>query len=234
MHRIFLFFLLLLLVATTGKGQRPVKRALKADTGTLYLRFNPLGLMDMFDGNVSFGSEYRFNDTWAATLDAGAILYSTYFLYSKMSTGFLFRPGLRLYPNKYKDFFIDLQLHYKNVTYKIKDWLDKDVVANVPAYEEYKVFRFKKQVMGVHMMAGFRNYMDYNKRFYLEGYIGVGLHYKDEGLHNEPNSQYDLGLRIRRNTGKYVVPALPAGFRIVYLFITPRNHHHMKLLCSIV
>lgn len=218
MHRTYFCCLLVLLIALAGNGQTIERRGMKADTGKLYLRCSPLGLIDLYDGNITLGGEYRFNDTWAATLDAGAILYSTYFQYSRMTSGFLFRPGLRLYPNKYKDFFIDLQLHYKNVTYKIKDWLDKDVVANVPAYEEYKVFRFKKQVMGVHIMAGFRNYMDYNKRFYLEGYIGFGLHYKDEGLRNEPNSQYDLGLRLRRNTGTYIVPALPAGFRIVYLF----------------
>jgi hypothetical protein len=71
--------------------------------------------------------------------------------------------------------------------------------------------------MGVHVMAGFRDYFGDSRRFYLEGYVGLGLHYKDEGLHNEPNSKYDFGLRVRRNTGKYLVPALPAGVRLVYL-----------------
>jgi hypothetical protein len=217
MYRTYVYWLLpLLLLALAGNGQTINRRGLKADTGKFYIRCSPLGIIDLYDGNLTLGGEYRLNNTWAATLDAGAILYSTYFE-AKQSRGFLFRPGIRFYPKGYKDFFIDLQLHYKNVTYRIKDWLQKDVVDNVPSYEEYKTFRFKKQVMGVHVMAGFRNYFDYNHRFYLEGYVGLGLHYKDEGLYNEPNSEYGFGLRVRKNTGKYVVPALPAGMRFVYL-----------------
>jgi hypothetical protein len=217
MHRTILFFLLLLLVATTGKGQRPVKRALKADTGTLYLRFNPLGLMDMFDGNVSFGSEYRFNETWAATLDAGAILYSAYFDKTRRTTGLLLRPGIRVYPTRYKDFFVDFQFHYKNVTYRINDWIEKEVVSNVASYEERKVFQYKKQVMGGRVMIGMRNYFTGNARFYMEVYAGVGVHYKVEGLHNEPNSQYRRRFRILNDNGKFTVPAFPLGIRFVYL-----------------
>jgi hypothetical protein len=217
MYRTYVHCLLpLLLLALVGNGQTINGRGLRADTGTLYLRCSPLGFIDLYDGNINLGGEYRLNNTWAATLDAGAILYSTYFI-SDRTSGFLFRPGIRFYPKGDKDFFIDMQLHYKNVTYRIKDWLQKDVVANVASYEEYKVFRFKKQVMGVHVMAGFRDYFGDSRRFYLEGYVGLGLHYKDEGLHNEPNSKYDFGLRVRRNTGKYLVPALPAGVRLVYL-----------------
>jgi hypothetical protein len=218
MHRSILFSLLSLLVATTGKGQLTVKRALKADTGKLYLRFNPLGVIDAFDGNITPGVEYRFNDTWAATLDAGAILYSAYFDRTRKTTGFLFRPGIRVYPTRYKDFFIDLQFHYKNVTYQIRDWLQKDMVGTVAAYEEYKVFRYKKQVMGGRIMMGIRNYFTHNARFYMEGYVGVGINYKVEGLHNEPASEYEMRFRIiNTNNGKYTVPSLPLGVRFIYL-----------------
>jgi hypothetical protein len=218
MYRTYICCLLLLLIVLAGYGQSKTRRELRADTGSLYLRCSPLGMIDLFDGNVTLGSEYRFNDTWAATLDAGAILYSAYMGNSKKATGFLLRPGIRVYPTRWKDFFIDLQFHYKDVTYEVKDWLEKDVVANVASYEEYKVFRYKKQVIGGRLSAGVREYFTENKRFYIEGYLGVGIHYKEESVQQEPDSRYDRGLRIFNDRdGKHVLPALPGGVRIVYL-----------------
>lgn len=218
MYRYILFFLFALLIATDGKAQQKVKRALKEDTGKLYLRFNPLGPLDPWDGNITPGAEYRFNDTWAATLDAGAILYSAYFEHIKAATGFLFRPGIRMYPGRHKDFFIDLQFHYKNVTYQIRDWLEKDVVANVASYEEYKLFNYKKQVMGGRIMVGIRNYFTGNTRLYMEAYAGFGIHYKVEGLHNEPGGRFDRGFEINRTKdGRFTMPALPLGLRVIYL-----------------
>ena len=219
MYRTYFCCLLLLLVVLAGLGQSNTRRELRADTGKLYLRFSPLGLIDLFDGNVTLGSEYRLNDTWAVTLDAGFIMYSAYRAHSKRTTGLLFRPGIRVYPTRWKDFFIDLQFHYKNVTYQVKDWLEKDMVANVASYEEYKDFRYKKQVIGGNISAGVRSYFTNNRRFYIEGYLGVGIHYKDEGVQNEPNSRYDRGLQLFDDQdGKSVMPAVPAGVRIVYLF----------------
>lgn len=218
MYRIYFCCLLLLLVVLAGRGQSTIRRELRADTGTLYFRFSPLGMIDMFDGNVTLGSEYRLNDTWAITLDAGAVLYSAYLPHTKKTTGFLLRPGIRLYPTRWKDFFIDLQVHYKNVTYQVKDWLEKEVVANVASYEEYKVFKYRKQVIGGNISAGVRNYFTNNRRFYIEGYLGIGIHYKEEGIRHEPNSRYDRGLRMFNDReGKSVLPAVPAGVRIIYL-----------------
>lgn len=216
MHRSILFFPILLLAVIAGKGQQPVKRALKADTVKLYLRFNPLGPLDFFDGNLTFGGEYRFNDSWAATLDAGAILYSAYFDKTRLTAGVLFRPGIRAYPTRYKDLFVDFQFHYKDVTYRIHDWLEKDVVGNAASYEERKLFRYKKQVMGGRIMIGIRNYFTQNARFFIEVYAGIGIHYKVEGLHNEPNSRYERRFRILSDNGRYTVPAIPLGVRIIY------------------
>ncbi|OQP49271.1 hypothetical protein [Niastella populi] len=216
MHRSILFFLFALLAATGGRAQQKVKRALKEDTGKLYLRFNPLGPIDPWDGNITPGAEYRFNDTWAATLDAGAILYSAYFGHTKMATGFLLRPGIRMYPGRSKDFFIDMQFHYKEVTYQIRNWLEKDVVANVASYEEYKLFKYKKQVMGGRVMVGVRNYFAGNPRLYMEAYVGLGIHYKVEGLHNEPGSQFNRPWRIISDNPKQTLPAFPLGVRFIY------------------
>jgi hypothetical protein len=217
MHRYILFFLFALLSATGSQAQHKIKRALKEDTGKLYLRFNPLGPLDAWDGNITPGVEYRFNDTWAATLDAGAILYSAYFGHTKATSGFLLRPGMRVYPGRSKDFFIDMQFHYKDVTYNIKNWLEKDVVANVASYEEHKLFKYKKQVMGGRIMIGIRNYFTGNARFYMEVYAGLGIQYKEEGLHNEPGSRFNRRWRILNENAKQVLPSFPLGLRFIYL-----------------
>ncbi|WP_207514858.1 hypothetical protein [Longitalea luteola] len=218
-----------LLAAETGSAQRIKYQGLKADTGTVYLRHNPLGWMDFLDGNVTVGGEYRFNRTWSATLDAGAIWYSTYLPKTRQATGLLLRPGARLYPGKYKDYFIDLQLHYKQVMYHVKDWIERDVVQDVASYEELARFRFKKRVMGVHIMGGLKQYFTNNRRFFMEIYLGLGVHFKKEGLYNEPpDSRFEHGFRMlaqndrvsENNTtnvpGKRVLPAVPGGLRIIY------------------
>src|SRR5688572_24232604 len=144
MHRICLLCLLMLLAAVAGNAQYITDQLMQTGTGKLYLRHNPLGLIDFLDGNITFGGEYRFNDTWSATLDAGGILYSQYFPKTRKATGILLRPGVRIYPGKYKDYFVDLQFHYKQVMYNIKDWIDRDVVNGVATYEELKTFRYRK------------------------------------------------------------------------------------------
>lgn len=218
MHRIYLCCFILLLATVAGNGQSHTRRVLKEDTGKIYLRGNPLGILDPLDGNLTLGGEYRFNDTWAVTLDAGAIFYSLYFINAKKTTGILLRPAIRVYPNRWKDFFIDLQLNYKDVNYWVKDWVQKDVVANVASYEEHKIFRYKKKVMGGQIVLGFRDYFTRNNRFYFEGYMGVGVRYKDEGVYKEPTSRYNRGIRINRTmNGTSWVPSVPVGIRFVYL-----------------
>lgn len=232
MPRIFLFCLILLLAAVTGNVQFVLAQAMQGDTGKLFLRHVPSGLIDFLDGNINIGSEYRFNDTWSATLDAGGIFYSQYFEKNKRATGFLLRPGVRVYPGKYKNYFVDLQLHYKQVMYNIRDWIDRDVVNDVATYEEYKTFRYRKRVMGVHVMGGMKKYLSRNHRLLIEAYVGLGVHFKNQKLVDEPNGRYDAPFSLvttdntNNNTAgntsnntpreRSVVPALPGGIRLTY------------------
>jgi hypothetical protein len=232
MPRIFLFCLLLLLVAVRGNGQFIMAQATQRDTGKLYLRNVPSGLLDFLDGNINLGSEYRFSGTWSATLDAGGIFYSQYFEKNRRATGFLLRPGVRVYPGKSKDYFVELQLHYKQVMYHIRDWIDRDVVNGVATYEELKTFRYRKRVMGVHIMGGMKKYLGRSHRLFIEVYSGLGVHFKDQYLVNEPNARYDppFTLSTTDNTAnntagntsgnapreKTVVPAVPGGIRLTY------------------
>ncbi len=220
MHRISLFCLLLLLMAAVGNAQSYSSRTWRNDTGKVYLRANPLGLTDVFDGNVSFGGEYRLNKSWSVTMDAGYIFYSIYTGNAKRTSGILLRPGIRKYTSKYRNWFIDLQFHYKSVEYHINDWLGKDVVNDVPTYEEKKVFHYRKRVVGTQILFGGRKALTRNHRLFLEIFGGLGLHYKEEWLPDEANSRYaPTSFNFRSASSDKVnrlLPAFPMGIRFLY------------------
>jgi len=217
-------FLCLLLLAATGNAQMSYKywRA-DVDTGKLYFRMNPAGLIEIYDQNITFGVEYRLNHNWSATIDGGYIFFSQYAGRVKSASGVLFRPGIRKYAGRRNDFFLDLQLHFKEVNYRVKDWLDRNVVDDVATYQEFKTFHYHKRVIGAQFMFGGKEYLLRNHRLCFEVYAGIGVHYKEEGLRNEPNSQYKPreGGIITNSSGesqKRWLPAVPFGLRLVYRF----------------
>src|SRR5688572_30341313 len=141
MRRSYYLCLLVLIATVHGDAQSILRSAAwRGDTGKIYLRWNPAGLIDLYDGNANLGCEIRLNQRWAGTFDAGYIFYSEYFGRAELVKGILLRPGIRRYMGKYHDLFFDLQFHYKRVTYHIDDWLGKNMVNDVPTYEEYKRF----------------------------------------------------------------------------------------------
>ncbi|OQP63545.1 hypothetical protein A3860_24710 [Niastella vici] len=223
MIRICLLCLPLLLAAGAAYAQLYPSKVTRMDTGKVYLRLQPIGLADLLDGNFTVGGEYRFNKTWSATLDAGFIFYSKYMGYTEKTTGILLRPGIRKYAGKYKDYFFDLQLHYKEVMYRVYDWIDRGVVNGAPAYQELTTFRYRKQVYGVHLMAGGREFLTKDHRLFLEIVAGIGIHYKVTGAYHEGNSLVEdpFALVINRNNNlktpaRTVMPALPLTVRVVY------------------
>lgn len=223
MHRICLFCLLLLLMAEVGNAQSYSSRTWRSDTGKVYLRANLLGLLDVFDGNVSFGGEYRLDKNWSVTMDAGFIFYSVYTGKAEKTSGIFLRPGVRRYTSKYRDRFIDLQFHYKSVGYHINDWLGKDVVNDVPTYEELKVFKYRKRVVGGHILFGGKEELTRNHQLFLEIFMGLGLHYKEEWIPGESNSRYaPRGTSNFRSASSEKVtrllPAVPMGVRLIYAF----------------
>jgi len=226
MYRIYMLCLLLLLVAGVKAQSREyyLPRPTPIDSGNVYLRFNWLGLMDMQDFNVSIGGEKRLNKRWSATMDAGYIFGSLYYGKTNRTTGIILRPGVRLYLVKHTNLYYELQFHYKGVRYNVIDWLDKDLVNNVPAYEEHKTFQVRRRVYGGHILFGGRMLSFRNTRLSMEAYFGLGFRYKEEWLpREEPNSGYMTGpnMLIRQSLfatrkSTQVLPSLPFGFRFVY------------------
>ena len=185
------------------------------DSSKLCLRLNTLDLLDVLDGNISIGGEYRFNKTWAITMDAAYIFYSAHFNNCKTAHGVILRPALRLYTGRLKDQFFDVQLHYKEVMYKIDDWIGRDVVNNVPAYEQKTLFRYYKKNIGIQIIRGQQKYI--SSRCRLEIYLGVGLRFRWQHPYQEPNSIYrPANADLTSTKSESVLPAFPAGIRLVY------------------
>jgi hypothetical protein len=183
MQRINLLCLLLLLLTAAGNAQPFSNRSRfngpgfnpRMDIGKVYVRGGPLGLLDVYDGNFSLGGEYRLNRNWSVTMDAGYIFYSAYLLKAKNAMGIVLRPGIRWYTGIDRNVFIECQFHYKGVRYHVNDWLGKDAVNNVAAYEELKEFQYSKRVMGAQIMIGFRKFLWQSQRLFVETYLGWGF-----------------------------------------------------------
>jgi hypothetical protein len=223
MIRTCLLCLFLLLTAGITYAQWAPWKISPRDTGKIYLRFSPLGLMDFLDGNFTVGGEYRFNSTWSATMDAGIIFYSQYMRNCEKVTGMLLRPGIRKYTGRTRDNFVDLQFHYKRVMYHVNDWIERGVVDDASAYEQFTTFRYRKQVFGIHLMWGNKQYLTKDRRLFLEIAAGFGIHYKITGPVGEVNSRFEdpFALVVNRNNNlkpvaRAVVPALPITLRVVY------------------
>jgi len=183
--------------------------------GNTFLRFNIANIVDVSEPNISFGAERRISDHFSLALDAGYILMSQQFRDNGNSSGFIIRPAVRYFPEKSKIFF-EAELHYKQHTHHLADWIGRDVVAGVPAYEEYRDFRLRKQVIGPHLKFG--AVMPVKKRLWFEFYVGIGIHWRKYTVVEGRDLAYRFNQQFETistgNTEKLV--AMPIGWRILY------------------
>ena len=176
----------------------------------LFLRFNILGLLDGFDNNLSFGIEKKFTRKVSFAFDAGWVFHSGYLSMSKKTSGIILRPSVRLYPNPDRNGFMEVELHYKSVLYTLEDWVGRECTNDVPAYDEFTSFRYRKQAYGFHLRGGYKGAFDREKLFWIEFSGGLGLRWKTQGLHREPESCYN------RNGGLFELDAVENQARPVF------------------
>lgn len=211
-----LLSLLLILMCTGGlyAQSEPARPALYKKA----VRFNMLGLLDVFDGNFSLGGEYAFRPKWSVTTDVSFILYSVYFEGNKRALGYSIKPGIRYYAFDNQRGFLEAVVFYKRVGYKMEDWLDKDVVNGIPAYEQYQEFIIRKRVAGLNIQAGLQKSISANKLLRLEGYFGLGIRVKWQDIKDHPEASFNNSDSFfwRGNNEYYVVPSVPFGIRLMY------------------
>ncbi len=212
-----------LLMMLHGLAQtKPSSPALAYPDYKWAVNWSPLALAQL-DYTFLGGVEYRRSPKLSLTADAGYIFGSL--MYRDLTgghqgQGFIFRPGVRLYTSA-KGRYIQGQLFYKQVTHRIYDWLEKDVVNNVSSYEQLQDFRYRRTAVGFNVVVGRNTQLGDN--IFLDFYFGGGLRYKTWSVVGEPNSRY-------RNTGAVVIgdddedgnspsilPSIPAGIRLVFI-----------------
>ncbi len=179
-------------------------------------RFNFLGIADVLDENFSVGIEHRFHPNWAIGTDVGWIFFSRYISQSKGANGVLARPFIRYYPRKNGGGFIEAELHYKYVSYKIEDWVGREPVNNIPTYQEYAAFHYKKNAAGIHIIGGFQADLGRDGKFKLELTAGIGVRWKWQGvkdaIYNRP-----IGSGGNIYEANYFGPVVPMNVRLLYL-----------------
>lgn len=214
------YLLLSFIVIFLNKGLTAQPRNAAPYHDKLAIRFSPLGLVDVFDGNLTAGAAYTLNDRWTLSADLSYIFYSAYIERRRGVSGYIFKPGIRYYLLKRRNFFVESIPFYKRVGYKINDWLEKDCVNGVPAYRELKTFRFRKQVVGLNIQAGVQESLTRNNLLRLEIYAGISIRYKWQDIKNEPGACYQpTGLFENAffSTPNNFSAGVPHGLRLVYV-----------------
>ena len=180
-----------------------------------FLRFNIINLLDFSEPTLSFGAETRINPRVSLALDAGYILMSQRFREHGTSSGFVLRPAVRYFPENTKIFF-ECELHYKQHTHHINDWLGRDISGGVPAYQEYRQFRLRKQVMGLHLKFG--TLIPITNRMWFELYVGVGPHFRKFTVVEQKDFVYNFELIYENvNTGETErLVAVPMGCKLLF------------------
>ena len=156
----------------------------------------------------------------AYSIDVGYVFFSqVYRDITEKTGGVIFRPAIRYYSGASKRFYVEAELHYKNVTNKVTDWLGKECVNNVSAYEQYTSFKLRKKVVGFNLKLGYQARLTKDNRFWLEPYVGIGIKHKKEFVVDEPYSCYFFqgvfAQRNRTNNRIENLPNIPAGIRFL-------------------
>jgi len=186
------------------------------------LSFNPFALVEI-DFTALFGYEHQLAPELFLSTEAGYIFASSYIAGNGSEDagtngkGFLIRPSIKWFVSENNRFYLQPQLFYKQVTHKIYDWLGKDAVNGVPAYEQLQEFRYRRKIAGFNAVAGFVLPLDQQRKAYIDLYFGIGVRYKTNQIVGEPRSIYQ-GLFIVAFDGddKGFFPGVPMGIRFVY------------------
>lgn len=179
-------------------------------------RVNFLGAIDAFDHNISLGAEYQFNAKWSAGIDAGYIFESEYITNNKQVKGIILRPFLRYYLKEKRKGFIEANLHYKNVVYKVEDWIGRDITNGVPSYEEFSIYNFKKRVLGINLVIG--NKWNLNKKtnnINLEPYVGFGVRVREQNS-DDVSFSFNRNIFLSDFNSNSTFPAILLGMRLTF------------------
>lgn len=208
-------FLAVLMFAGSAHAQRHEKLPFNYRHA---ISISPLLLLGP-DYTVLAGYEHRIKPNLVLSPEIGFIAGSGYLSGTgnvRESLGFQVRPSVKFLPDVNRSFYLQPQLFYKVVNHRVYDWLGKECVDGVPAYEELTEFTYRRQAFAFNLIAGWM-LPTKNRRMAFDLYIGIGIRHRrghvanDEGCYNA----FEMNLFMNENRGTY--PNLPAGVRLLFV-----------------
>jgi hypothetical protein len=153
--------------------------------GEVRLRWQPLGLVNVYDMNLTVGVEYAYRDNRSVMLDVGYIFSSLYGQTNNSgglspASGLILRSGHRWFFGRYGAQFIEAEGGLKAVKYKgDEEWVGRGVVNGVPAYEELMRITSKKEVVTLNAKYGYRFAFGRQSPVSMEIFAGIGVRYRN-------------------------------------------------------
>jgi hypothetical protein len=214
MKLLFLPFCLLCLQTVHAQISTEVQDYKKA------IHFSPLALIQV-DYTLMAGFEYRQRPGFSWVMEAGYIFASAYltdFETESPGTGFIIRPSVRFYLGDKNRFYLQPQLFYKMVTHQKHDWVGRDCVDGVSAYEELADFKYRRNISGANAIIGWIVPLGRSGKRFVDFYLGMGFKYKKAVVVDEPNSCYLPPSNFMTTTdpdnGYY--PNIPLGVKLIF------------------
>jgi hypothetical protein len=214
MKNILLSFLLLLCMA--GNAQRSEQAKAPLAQHQVVIGVNPLPLVNV-DQAVLLGVEYRFRSRWSVVGDVGYIGNSRYLEENGKTRGFEVRPAMRYYYSRNGLGYVQGQLLYRRVNYRLTDWLGKNCVNGVPTFEQLQEFRFQKQNVGAAIVLG--SIQELSPRWLVDISLGLGLQHRTHNLKAGANSCYVPrgGLFRTAIQDDIWLPTMPIAVKLAYV-----------------
>ena len=179
--------------------------------------FNPFMLIGV-DFTVMAGYEHKLASKLYMSNEAGYIFASEYISNGESTSngkGFNIRPSLKWFVAKDNKFYLQPQVFYKQVTHKMYDWVGKNPVNGVPAYEQLEEFRYRRKITGFNIVAGSVLPLDWKGNGYIDVYIGLGVRSKkSQVVEHNVVYQRPTGIFVPADDG--VFASMPLGVRFIY------------------
>ncbi|MCU0333637.1 MAG: hypothetical protein MUF62_01155 [Chitinophagaceae bacterium] len=190
----------------------------------LKLRWQPLGLLNVFDMNLTGGLEYVYRQRRAVFADLGYVFASTMGQQNDggitSARGIIGRAGHRFYFGRRPAAFVDTDLTYKGVRYDDgEQWIGRGVVNGVPAYEELMQVYSRKQVWTAEAKIGLVYSVHPQGKTTIENWLGLGIRWRNHLPLLPPDAQVPITtnwLLFDFDYSRLVIPQLSLGFRLTF------------------
>ncbi|MCU0375404.1 MAG: hypothetical protein MUF24_08860 [Chitinophagaceae bacterium] len=166
-----------------GRGRANGKSAITGlEVQKLRARWAAFGFLNLADPNFTVGAEYAYGRARSIGLDLGYIYASNTNTWANptRANGLLLRLAHRWYVSRGNSpLYLEAELFAKTVKMQpVERWVNRGVVAGIPAYEQLMMVRSRKQVLSFGPRFGQHIALSRNGIWGAEWAIGMGIRYR--------------------------------------------------------